>query len=232
MRAALISTAVATIAIASIGRAEEIPGGSESSFFIGIDLGTGLDLDEDARSPRDMTGERPEAYSVESFLFGIHGGFRFNEVIGVEGGWHEQKHSAQAEWGGAFYQIGHLALRLAWPLKTRQTPVLVLGPAIGAFTYGSVWPGGVEDNSTLTLGGFTGLVLEHELVLGVVAVLRASYLPIFRFGEDGVYELWVDDNEGWQIDDGEVLDSKDFTDGRVVHLLWISLGIQFEWTFR
>ncbi|MCP4605207.1 MAG: hypothetical protein GY847_32605 [Proteobacteria bacterium] len=225
------------------GQADEFSENPEKSFFIGFDLGAGLNPDRETRSPPDLWGEDDpaEAYSLGAFLFGVFGGYRFNEIIGIEAGWHELRHRAHEEWGSvSYFQMSHFALRLAWPLPSRQTPVLRMGPALGAFSYGSASYGGYEDNSTFVLGGFIGLTLEHEFTLGIVGVLELAYLPLYRFGMDGVLELreisYDYNNEIEDLNDNEtdpyLLDIKDFENGRFVHLIWISAGFQFEWTFR
>lgn len=202
----------------------------ERSFYVGIDLGAGLDLDTRTRSPDDpLSGGTPEAYELAGFLFGLDVGGRFDEVFGLEVGWHQQRHDAAGKWGSAYYGIGHVALRLAIPTETRQTPVFLVGPAIGPFFYGTATPGMEEDNGALVLGGMIGARLEHELTLGVVAYLNATYMPLWRFGMDGVLQLDI-----YYAGDGEPDETfqKDFTEGGLVHLLWINVGIQFEWTFR
>jgi hypothetical protein len=201
----------------------------ERSFFVGIDLGAGLDLARDARTPYDpLAVGSPEAYAVSAFLFGIDVGGRFDEVFGLEVGWHQQRHDAEREWGSAYYGLGHVALRLAVPTATRQTPVFLVGPAIGPFFYGTADPYMEEDNGTLVLGGLAGARIEHELVLGVVATFTAAYLPLWRFGMDGQLSLVEHYSDGSSQEIGR----KDFTEGQLIHVLWLSLGIQFEWTFR
>ena len=207
----------------------------EKSFFIGFDLGAALNpsVDAAARSPVDKAGNTPEAYSLGSFLFGFKGGYRFNEIVGIEGGWHEQQHRAHEEWGHfAYYQLGHVAARLAWPTPVQETPVLKLGMALGQFSYGNSSYGEVEDNGSFVLGGFAGISLEHEFMLGVVGILDIVYLPMYRFGMSGVLEL----HELTYYPDGTredvFLDAKDFTEGELTHVLWFSAGFQFEWTFR
>jgi hypothetical protein len=201
----------------------------QRSFFVGIDLGAGLDLDRGARTPYDpMVQGSPEAYSLGGFLFGIDLGGRFDEVFGLEVGWHQQRHDAEPDWDASSYGIGHVALRLAVPTQSRQTPVFLLGPAIGPFYYGTATAYEQEDNGTLVLGGMVGATLEHELVFGVVGTFGLTYMPLWRFGMDGQLVLVEHYSDGSSDDIG----SKDFTEGRLIHLLWISLGIQFEWTFR
>lgn len=234
------------ILLGGVCRAYGFEENPQKSFFFGFDLGAGLDLDKEARSPVDLQGLRPEAYSLGAFLFGITGGFRFNEVIGFDVGWHEQRHDAHDEWGGvAYYQMAHAAFRLAWPLPTRQTLVLRIAPTIGTFTYGDVLPGFFEDNSTLVAGGLIGVTLEHEFSLGVVGLLQVSYFPLFRRGMGGVLRL-CDDYDWDGCSDAELpvadpttepetdvlIDTKDFSKSDFVHILWISAGFQFEWTFR
>lgn len=214
------------------GTAQEFSKNPNRSFYVNVSLGGGFDLDRDARSPLNHVGEYREAYSIGAFLIGIRVGYRFNEYWGVEGGWHDQQHRAHSEWGGrAGYMMGAWVLRMALPLSTRQTPVLKLGPAAGRFSYGSASYGRQADNDTVVVGGEVGLALEHELVLGIVATLELSYAPMYRLGMDGVLIL----EETSYTDTGmetRMIGSKDFTDGQVVHLLWITAGMQFEWTFR
>ncbi len=205
-----------------------------TSFFIGLDLGVGFDPVLETRSPPSIQpiynaeSFDVEAYSLASFVFGIYGGYRFNEFIGIEGGWHDQQHDAHPEWGGiAYYQIGHLALRLAWPTASRQTPVLKIGPAIGGFAYGASSIGYEEDNRALVVGGLTGLVLEHEFILGLVGMLEVNYIPLCRFGMDDELHLIE-----YRDDETTTREIKDFTDNRFVQVIWVKLGIQFEWTFR
>lgn len=211
----------------------------ERSFFIGFDLGAGLHPGEDARSPKDYWNlntdatRRVEAVSLSGFLFGIYGGYRFNEVIALETGWHEQQHDAHPEWGGAaYFRLFHLAARIAWPTAGRQTPLVRIGPAIGGFTYGSLSSDFDDVNSTPVLGGLLGLSLEHEFTLGVVGVFEVAYIPSYRFGMDKilVLEEYIPQNDGGYTT--EILDEKDFSDGQFVNILWISAGFQFEWTFR
>jgi hypothetical protein len=224
--------------------AGELKSNPQTSLLVGIDLGAGLDLDSAARSPADWRGENTEAYSLSSFLFGFHCGYRFNEMIGVEGGWHDQTHWTHDGYylhkvhynvnlGGATYQFGHVALRLAWPTGTRQTPVFKIGPALGSFSYARASPGAIEENSAFVLGGLTSLSLEHELTQGIVAALEFAYLPIYRFGMDEVLRIWIDyDYDGYETDNDTLIDTKDFTEGRLVHLMWVLVTVQFEWTFR
>ncbi|MCP4680270.1 MAG: hypothetical protein GY854_33215 [Deltaproteobacteria bacterium] len=207
----------------------------QKSFFIGFDLGAALNPSSDAavRSPVDKAGSTPEAYSLGAFLFGFKGGYRFNEIVGLEAGWHEQQHLAHEEWGHfSHYQLGHVAARLAWPTSVRATPVIKLGMALGQFSYGSASYGEVEENGSFVLGGLAGVTLEYELMLGVVGILDIGYLPQYRFGMSDVLEL----HERYYYGDDSVedvfLDTKDFTEGTLVHILWISAGFQFEWTFR
>lgn len=209
--------------------------GVERSVFFGIDFGVSYDLSEDARRPLDQYDRRTEAYSVDAFGIGVSGGYRFNEIWAIQGGWHSQEHSAHPEWGGrARYSIGHLQARLALPLATRQTPVLGIGGVFGGFSYGNAGFGGYEDNETMLAGGIVSLTLEHELALGIVAVARLSYAPAYRFGMDDKLVLWYDaEGDGYfDVAEDHVVDEKDFTRGDVIHMMWLSFGIQFEWTFR
>jgi hypothetical protein len=226
-------------------RAGEYRANPQTSLLIGIDFGAAFDLDLDARSPSDWQGLNTEAYSLSAFIFGIHGGYRFNEIFGIEGGWHDQTHQTHdgynldgvhydLDLGGASYQVGHLALRLAWPTSTRETPVLKVGHAMGAFAYARSSPGAIEDNNAaFVLGGIASLGVEHELVNGIVATLELAYLPLYRFGMEDELTIWMDyDYDGFYDDEDVWIDTKDFTDGRLVHLMWVLLTIQFEWTFR
>ncbi len=230
-------------------RAGDYSENPERSFFIGFDLGAGLNPGVDMRSPADLYGEEgafPEAYSLAAFLFGVSGGYRFNEIIALELGWHEQQHNAHEEWGGvAYYHVAHLAARLAIPNPTRLTPVFKVGPAfVGGFSYGAASYGAFEENSTYIVGGFAGMTLEYELMLGVVGIFSVSYLPVYRFGMDGVLKLHYEYDEVREVVDEvgdthlttvqttELIDEKDFSKGDLVHLIWISAGFQFEWTFR
>jgi hypothetical protein len=232
VKAARFSIALALLTAAFPVAALDLSENPERSFLFAFELGAGLELDERARRPLDgMSGGHPEAYEIESFLFGLYGAYRFDEVFGLEGGWHQQRHDAAGAWGTCWYQIGHLAVRLAVPTATRQTPVFLLGPALGGFFFGSASPYYEEENGAFVLGGIAGARLEHELSLGVVAELSVAYLPLYRFGMGDRLRLnehyWVDGEE--QV---ETVSVKDFGSGRVVHELWIQLGLQFEWTFR
>lgn len=232
MKQTLVAAAFLSALLAScLASAQRFSSNPEKSFFIGFDLGVAFDPDDATRSPLDLWDRNVEAYSLGAFLFGISGGFRFNEVFGIEGGWHDQQHDAHPEWGGqAYFQVAHIAGRFAWPLPTRQTPVFRIGPAIGQFAYGEASPGSIEDNRTLVFGGMTGIVLEHEFVLGIVGLFEVTYLPLYRFGMGDPLYL----QEYYYTDGGDiyVLDLKDFSKGQLVHLVWISIGVQFEWTFH
>jgi hypothetical protein len=203
----------------------------ERSLIIGVELGAGLDLDPESRRPEEMLtpGGSPEAYDVAGFSFGLFAGFRFNEIIGVQGGWNQSRHRARGDWGAAYYQFGHVALRLAIPTPTRQTPLLLLGGAIGGFSFGLATPGMEEqDNTVLAGGGLVGLAVEHELGTGVVATLGVTYLPLFRAGMGDDIELYTYDDQGREL----ILSRKDFGDGAMVHVLQIEMGLQFEWLLR
>ncbi|MDD5308349.1 MAG: outer membrane beta-barrel protein [Deltaproteobacteria bacterium] len=209
-------------------RAADYSENPERSLLFGFDLGAGLDPASSARSPKAMGGGTPEAYDIAGFLFGIFAGYRFNEIAGLEAGWHQDRHAADKDWGGvAGYQIFHVAARLAVPTPLRLTPVLLVGPAAGTFFYGASDYGGTEDNSAWAVGGMAALATEFELGLGVVAALRVAYLPLYRWGMHlELVEEWYDG--GWQSD---TLDTKTFGD-ELVHVLWITAAIQFEWTFE
>ena len=229
---------MAVVAIFAVTAAHTVYGQAHSfspdrSLLVNVSLGAGFDLGEEARSPLNHAGENREAYSLGAFVIGIRVGYRFNEILAVEGGWLEQQHSAHQEWGNrAGYMFGTLALRLAWPLATRQTPVLKIGPLFGAFSYGSASYGETEDNSTFVCGGHLSAVLEHELVLGIVATLGVTYAPLYRTGMDGVLTLEEIDYGSNGTAESRVVGTKDFTEGRMVHLVWVTAGIQFEWAFR
>ncbi|HUT79139.1 MAG TPA: hypothetical protein VM285_15685 [Polyangia bacterium] len=230
-RKALAPLLAAGVALAApVAVALDLSENPERSLLIGIELGAALDLDPGSRHPEERLppGGSPEAYAISGFSFGLFAAFRFNEVFGVQGGWNQSRHRASGEWGAAHYQLGHLALRLAVPTPTRQTPVLLLGPAIGSFSFGLSTPGMEQDNTALAVGGLAGLVLEHELGTNVVATLGVTYTPLFRFGQGGILELYLLDEDGTE----EPLSRKDFGDGGMVHLLWIELGLQFEWLLR
>lgn len=203
----------------------------ERSVFFGVDLGAGLDMGKGARHPVDRSLESPEAYAISGFLFSIQGGYRFNEIVGLDTGWCQTRHKGDEDWGGiASYSIWHIALRLAIPTPSRQTVVFELGPAIGGFYYGSV--AGIEDNSSLVLGGLGGVILEHELGMAVIGYIKVNYVSAYRFGQDDkliLSEEWIDNDGNVYVDE---LDSKDFSDGRLVHMLWMAVGIQFEWVLR
>ena len=201
----------------------------ERSVLFGFRLGAALDLDDDARFATDRTGSHAERYAVDGFLFGLYAGFRFNEIVGVEGGWHQSRHDGQEEWGDvAGYSLWHLAVRLAVPTPSRQTVVFDLGPSIGVFSYGSV--SGIDDNQTLAVGGRGGVVLEHEFGLSMVGTLGVHYSAMFRRGAWYSLEAVSTDEDG--TSSVTVEDSLDFSEDRLVHLLWIAVGIQFEWSLR
>jgi hypothetical protein len=219
------------ICLVGNGQARDFSENPNRSLFVTIDLGAGLDLMREGRSPPNWYNETVEAYTQAAFLIGVDAGYRFNELIAIEAGWHDEQHKTHPEWGGrAHYMLGHVALRLAWPTKVRQTPVFFIGPAIGQFSYGSASYGEVADNSTLVVGGMTALALEHELTLGMVATLKISYIPAARFGMDGVLVLEEVDYSSPDYQT-QLIGEKDFTKRQFVQILWITLGIQFEWSF-
>jgi len=203
------------------------PNPKRSAFF-GFTIGAGLDLDFDARHVRDLSGRTPEAYALMGLMFGLSGGFRFNEFVGIEGGWQRSGHLADPDWGGGCeYNLLHTSLRFAVPTASRQTPVFKLGLALGNFLYGNV--AGTEKNGTMIMGGRLGFCLEHELLLGVIVVFELSYSPVFRYGMRDKLYLSVDYDDGH----GPITeDVKDFTHGRWVHLLLAGVGVQFDWPFR
>lgn len=236
MKGRLVPATLAVLCLCAGPAGAAEPGaGMQSSLFVAVDLGAAFDLDEGSRTPPDVWRDGTErtgieAYSLASFLFGLSLGYRINEIVGIEGGWHEQQHRSHPEWGdSAHYRFGHLALRLAWPLRTRQTPVLSIGPTVGSFTYGAASYGAPEDNVTLVVGGMARLTLEHEFALGIVGKIDVAYLPTWRRGMDGVLRLEEHDPD---TDTTRYVDGKDFTDDALVHILWISAGVQFEWTFH
>jgi len=223
----------AALAAAVPAGALDLSENPERSWFFGLELGAGLDLDADSRHPEEQLspGGSPEAYALQGFVMGLYAGFRFNEVIGVQAGWNQSRHAAEKPWRMAWYHLGHLGLRLALPTPTRQTPVLLLGPAAGSFSFGLATPGMEQDNRALVLGGIGGLALEHELLgVGVVAALRLTYAALHRFGfgNGGVLELYRILPDGGE----EVVSRKDFGDGRMVHVLMITVALQFEWLLR
>jgi hypothetical protein len=219
MRWAAIAAAVllATSAPRAV-RALDLSENPERSFFFGFGLGAGLDLERDARRATDGR----EAFSVAGFLFGIGGGFRFNEIAGIEAGLSQCRHAALKEWGGAAgYTLGRVALRLAVPTPSRQTIVFKLGPTIGSFFYGAV--DGLEENEALVVGGLGGIALEHELSAALVTVFDVGYMPLWRRGQHlYLSESGTPDSPVVQVDE------IDFGEPRVVHVLWMSVGLQFE----
>jgi hypothetical protein len=231
MRNPGLPAAMAILVWCQFASALDLSQNPERSVFFGVDLGAGLDMGKGARHPVDLRGESPEAYAISGFLFSIQGGYRFNEIVGFDTGWRQIRHNADEGWGGiASYSIWHIALRLAIPTPSRQTIVFELGPAIGGFHYGAV--AGKEENDAFVLGGLGGVILEHELGLAVVGYIKVNYVPAYRFGQDDrllLEEEWFDAEGTRYVDE---LDSKDFTDGRLVHLLWMTVGIQFEWVLR
>lgn len=219
--------------IASQSVAADFSENPKRSFFIGFDLGAALQPGRDARSPRDNWGKTPEAVSLGAFLFGIYGGYRFNENIGLEAGWHEQQHDTHPEWGGAaYFRLFHAALRLAWPTGSRLTPLFRLGPALGGFTYGGISSDFGDVNSTFIVGALAGLSFEYEFTLGVVGIFEVSYIPGYRYGMDHILVL---EEHTPAVDGGydiKIISEKDFSEGQGVNVVWLSAGFQFEWTFR
>lgn len=201
------------------------------SFFISVNFGSNLDLQTTARSPRDANGDHPESYGLVGFLIGMNAGYRFSEWVGLEAGFHEAQHRADKTWGQyTRYTLAHLGVRAALPLETRQTPVLMLGAAIGRFAFGTASFGQPEDNATLTVGPTVGITLEHELTLGLVAIVNISYAPLFRKGMDGILKLEEVKYDSEGNPEIHTIDTKDFTKSTFVHLLWLKIGFQFEWT--
>jgi len=224
MRLAVIAAAVLLATSAPhVARALDLSENPERSLFVGFGLGAGLDLDREAR----LSTDGREVTSMAGFLFGIGGGFRFNEIVGLETGLGQCRHAALEAWGGASeYTLGRVALRLAVPTASRQTIVFKLGPAIGAFFYGAVE--GMEDNEAFAVGGLAGVTLEHELSAALVAVLDVAYMPMWRRG----LHLYLSESRPYEDDPVVQMDEIDFGGSRVVHLLWMSVGLQFEWVFQ
>ena len=81
MRWAAIAAAVllATSAPRAV-QALDLSENPERSFFVGFGLGAGLDLERAARRSTDGR----EVTSIAGFLFGLGGGFRFNEIVGLD----------------------------------------------------------------------------------------------------------------------------------------------------
>jgi hypothetical protein len=222
MRWAALAVAVtALLACPRVSGAVALSRSSEMSFFAGFELGAGFDLEQDARC---TTGGRV-IYTAPGFLFGLHGGFRFNEIVGLSIGLDQSRHAALEEWGGAAgYTLGNLALRLAVPTPSRQTIVFSVGTAFGSFFFGSV--NGVEDNSTPVVGGRGGILLEHEIGAAVVVSLGVDYLPLWR---RAMGTLYLSNHDSSQEMNTVWIDRVDLGGSRIVHLLWVRVGLQFEW---
>ena len=203
------------------------------SLFAGMKIGAGLDVTTADRSPENIAGNHPEAYSLGAFLISVSVGYRINEYWGIAGEWSQAQHRAHQEWGNiARYTTGALAFRAALPLATRQTPVLEIGAVVGRFSYGASSRFEPENNDTLVVGPLAGLVLEHELLLGLVATFELVYQPLFRKGMNGRLLL---EEVTYHMDGqvtSDIIGSKDFTQSTFVHLLWLRVGLNFEWTFR
>jgi len=214
---------LAAMLASSPATGEEPSGEAERSFLVGVDLGTAVDLDPSSRRAVETGGERREAYAPAAFDFGFFAGFRFARVLGMEVGWHQSRHRADDDRGGsAGYSVGHLALRLevltAWSMKF----VFEAGAGAGTFFYGAA--GG---DVTPVVGGIAGVCLEQELSDEIAGSLRIGYLPLYRWamtleqvegsapGEDGVNEVTVA--------------GKDFGPSALVHVLWVTVGVQYEW---
>lgn len=228
----LVAIATAVLALSPAVKASHPERPWQQSAYFGIGVGAGLEASRNSRISIDATDRRVESYSTTAFLFGVHAGFRFNELVGVEIGWHELQHDAFREWGGyAGYHLLHLNARLAWPLPTRQTLLLKLGLCGGAFEYGTASFGGAEDNATFTIGPQFALAVEHELGLGVVAFFDVSYVILRRLGMSGPLQLWVEDPSA-DPPSSTIYDIKDFTRDATVHTVWLRAGIQFEWTLQ
>ncbi|MCK9462414.1 MAG: hypothetical protein M0R80_22550 [Proteobacteria bacterium] len=220
MRWATLGAAILLLASAPRGAvALDLSTNPERSFFVGFDLGAGLDAGPEARRAEDGR----EAYSPAGLLFGFGGGFRFDEIVGVEAGLTQSRHAALEAWGGtAGYTLAHVALRLAIPTPSRQTIVFELGPAIGGFFFGVA--DGIEDNEVLAAGGDAGIALEHELSAAIVVVFQARYAPLWRRG----MHLYLSESDTYE---SELVakDEIDLSGPRVVHLVWMTVGFQFEW---
>jgi len=223
MRWAAIAAAILLATSAPrVARALELSQNPERSLFVAFGLGAGLDLERAARRSTDGR----EVTSLAGFLFGLGGGFRFDEIVGLEIGLGQCRHAALEAWGGTSeYTIARLALRLAVPTASRQTLVFKIGPAIGALFYGAV--DGIADNDALTVGGFAGVTLEHELSAALVAALDVAYMPMWRKG----LHLYLSESGPHGDEAVRQVDEIDFGGSRVVHILWISVGLQFEWVF-
>lgn len=217
--------AVAAAAAISIAAREasalDLSRNPEMSFYVGFRLGAGADAGREARRSPDGR----ELYGAAGFLFGLRGGFRFNEIVGASIGIAQSRHGALEDWGGAAgYTVGDLALRLAIPTPAAATVAFEVGPAVGDFFYGAV--NGLEDNATLAAGGRAGLALEQELGPTVVAVFGVEYLALWR-RRMGV--LFLTEEDPYEEAEPILLDAVDLGGARVVHLLWAHVGLQFEW---
>ncbi len=263
MKRLILIAVFGLVLVAETANAGEYSKEPDRSIFVGFELGAGLDMGSEARFPEDTyhtannPGDpNPEAYSLGSFMFGLYGGFRFSENIGLEMGWHEQQHQTAREWGGtAEYELAHLALRLALPTDSRQTFLLRVGPALGGFSYGQSNLGFFEDNSRVVFGGLLAASMEHELAMNMIWTVNLTYLPMVRFGggeklqlcmhvppEEAQYHIYQqcdmsepysytpsNSDVPWEwVNAGE----KDFSDNQFVQILWITMGLQFDWILR
>ncbi|MCU0663768.1 MAG: porin family protein [Myxococcota bacterium] len=227
--------AVLLLARPAIAEAGRLDRSWRQSLFFGVGIGAGFEVNPLARQARDAFERRIESYSAAAFLFGVHAGYRLNEVLGLELGWHEQQHDAFREWGGyAGYHLLHLGLRVAWPLPTRQTLLLKIGACGGGFEYGAASFNGTEDNATFAVGPLFALAAEHELGLGIVAFIDVSWVILRRFGMSGPLELTIREtgNTASGLEDNAPTDIKDFTRDVTAQIVWLRAGIQFEWTLH
>lgn len=230
--AAAAAATVAGLPIPAKTAAKPVLFGAHRSLFVRIDAGVGFDIQRADRSPLNLAEIHLESYAVNAFVIGISAGFRVNEFIGIEGGFTEQRHAAHPEWGGsARYTLGTAALRTALPTSSRQTPFFKIGLTCGAFAYGSSSLGD-NDNDTWVLGPAVGLGLEHEWTLGVTGVFQVGYTGLHRHGMDTILVLEEVTFSAEGNKSETILGTKDFSDDAFVHLIWITIGIQFEWTIN
>jgi hypothetical protein len=219
--AAIAAAAVMLSAAPKAASALELSANPERSFYIGFALGIGFDVEKSAREGADGR----TLYGASGFLFGLRGGFRFNENVGLSIGLTQSRHGALEAWGGdAGYTLGDLSLHVAVTTPAAATVVFEAGPAIGDFFYGTV--NGLEDNGTLVVGGRAGIALEQELGPTVVAVFAVEYVPLWR-RRMGV--LYLSEEDPYEGGEPVLLDLVDLGGARAVHLIWVHVGLQFEW---
>jgi len=66
--------------------------------------------------------------------------------------------------------------------------------------------------------------MRRAAIAALVAVFDLGYMPVWRRG----LHLYL--SESGAHDSGIVqIDEIDFGDSRVVHLVWMNIGLQFEW---